>query len=176
MTFNFNVMKKIILFTFFITILSFLQAQNSVANVNVETVKLNNGFYQKYQYDSSSECNCSEKTERDFKLAERLLKNDILDYNIISYNIDLGKNLNAIQKLFYAIKQDSTIIKLSIIEWSKLSIVFTDGFDENSFFNAATQVFAKIEKSNVSEFLWQKNKELKLAYEDKIRNLQSVNK
>ncbi len=141
-----------VLFSFNIT--TYAQTLSSdKASTNLST----NGYYQKVDLNEDTPCGCDQKTQRTHDLAKGLRPNEVLNYSLHAYSFSFGNSTNTVSKLFKAFENDSTIYKISMIEWTSFMLLTYSNFDVASFEKAAKQSFGTFIPMKPEEFLKLKN-------------------
>jgi hypothetical protein len=116
------------------------------------------GYYQTIDIDPLTPCDCNSKTDRNSALNEHLIKNDIINYNLIAYKYEPLSTYVTASKLFFSIENDSSVHKISFMMSEHCFMLAIDKkFDKLSFEKALFKVFKSVTQLDVAEFLRKKN-------------------
>lgn len=149
------------------------------AQVEINTAKKtqnSTGYYQTINLDDQTPCNCKDKTQRTHDLAKGLIEKDVLKYKLYAYKFTFGESTLPVSKLFKALENDSSVYKVSMIEWSSFLLLTTNKFDNISFETAAQKAFGTFSSILPEDFLKAKNTTSYLEYKQAIDEQKRIEK
>lgn len=163
-------MKKLLHIFVYIFFVFYASAQE---NLDSEINTLS--YYQSIDLDAETPCNCNEKTDKVKQLYKGVVDKDFYDNKLHAYHFSYGNSINAFSKLFQALENDPSVIKISMNEWNSFMLFTTDKFDSNSFEKAAKKAFVTFYTISPDDYLLKKNADLFATYKSYKLNIQESN-